>query len=50
MKFASHDRAASSTATFDAVFQAAGIGVVRSAVQEPRMNSIMERWIGSWRE
>jgi hypothetical protein len=34
---------------FDAVFQAAGARVVRSAVQVPRMNSIMERWIGSCR-
>jgi len=25
------------------------IGVVRSAVQAPRMNSVMERWIGSCR-
>ncbi|MGC1288434.1 MAG: integrase core domain-containing protein, partial [Streptosporangiaceae bacterium] len=29
--------------------QAAGARVVRSAVQAPRMNSIMERWIGSCR-
>jgi putative transposase len=34
---------------FDAVFQAARIRVIRSAVQAPRMNSIMERWIGSCR-
>jgi hypothetical protein len=27
------------------VFQAAGIRVIRSAVQAPRMNSIMERWM-----
>jgi hypothetical protein len=31
------------------VFQAAGIRVVRSAVQAPRVNSITERWIGSCR-
>jgi len=31
------------------VFQAVGIRVIRSAVQAPRMNSIMERWIGSCR-
>ena len=37
------------TAAFDAVFQAAGARVVRSAVQAPRMNSVMERWIGSCR-
>ena len=49
MKFVLHDRDASFTAAFDAVFQAAGVRVVRSAVQAPRMNSIMERWIGSCR-
>jgi putative transposase len=49
VKFALHDRDASFTAAFDAVFQSAGARVVRSAVQAPRMNSIMERWIGSCR-
>jgi putative transposase len=44
-----HDRDASFTQAFDAVFQAAGIRVIRSAVQVPRMNSITERWIGSCR-
>jgi hypothetical protein len=37
------------TQVFDAVFQAAGIRVIRSAVQAPRMNSVTERWIGSCR-
>ena len=32
-----------------AVSHHAGIPVIRSAVQAPRMNSIMERWIGSCR-
>ena len=41
--------AASFTQAFNAVFQAAGIRVIRSAVQAPRMNSITERWIGSCR-
>ena len=49
VKFVLHDRDASFTAAFEAVFQAAGIRVVRSAIQAPRMNSIMERWIGSCR-
>jgi len=49
VKFVLHDRDASFTAAFDAVFQAAGVKVVRSAIQAPRMNSIMERWIGSCR-
>jgi hypothetical protein len=47
--FVRHDRDASFTATFDSVFQAAGIRVIRSAVQAPRMNSVMEHWIGSCR-
>ena len=49
VKFVLHDRDASFTAAFDAVFQAAGVRVVRSAIQAPRMNSIMKRWIGSCR-
>ena len=49
VKFVLHDRDASFTAAFDAVFQAAGVRVIRSAVQAPRMNSVMERWIGSCR-
>ena len=49
VKFVLHDRDASFTAAFDAIFQAAGARVVRSAIQAPRMNSIMERWIGSCR-
>jgi hypothetical protein len=49
VKFVLHDRDASFTAASDAVFQAAGVRIVRSAVQAPRMNSVMERWIGSCR-
>ena len=49
VKFVLHDRDASFSAAFDAVFQPAGIRVIHSAVQAPRMNSIMERWIGSCR-
>jgi putative transposase len=49
VKFALHDRDASSTAAFDAVFEASGVRIVRSAVQAPRMNSVMEPWIGSCR-
>jgi hypothetical protein len=43
-KFVLHDRDACFTRAFDAVFRAAEIRVIRSAVQAPRMNSIMERW------
>jgi putative transposase len=49
VKFVLHDRDASFTATSGAVFHAAGVRVIRSAVQVPHMNSIMERWIGSCR-
>jgi transposase InsO family protein len=49
VKFLIHDRDTIFTAGFDAVFEAAGIRVIRSAVRAPRMNSIMERWIGSCR-
>jgi putative transposase len=49
MKFMIHDRDASFTAAFDAVFQAAGVRMICSAVQAPRGNSIMERWVGSCR-
>jgi hypothetical protein len=48
-RFVLHDRDASFTAAFGAVFQAAGARVVRCAVQAPRMNSVIERWIGSCR-
>jgi putative transposase len=47
VKFVLHDRDASFTDASGAVFRAAGARVVRSAVQAQRMNSIMERWIGS---
>ncbi|MCW2935546.1 MAG: Integrase catalytic region [Actinomycetia bacterium] len=50
VKFVLHDGDASFTAALDAVFQAAGARVIRSAIQAPRMNSVMERWIGSCRE
>jgi putative transposase len=36
-------------ASFDAVFQAAGARVVRTAVQTPRMNAICERLVGTQR-
>lgn len=49
MRFVIYDRDASFTRAFDEVFKAAGATVIRSALQAPRMNSIMERWIGSCR-
>jgi putative transposase len=48
-RFLIRDRGSNFTASFDAVFQAAGITVVRTAVQAPRMNAICERLIGTLR-
>jgi transposase len=49
VKFVLRDRDASFTAAFDEVFRAAGARIIRAAVQAPRMNSIMERRVGSCR-
>ena len=55
VKFVLHDRDSSVTATFDAVFQAAGTRIVRTAVQAPRMKprvaycTSSERLAGRWR-
>ena len=42
-------RGSNFTASFDAVFEAAGATIVRSAVQAPRMNAICERLVGTLR-
>ena len=42
VKFVLHDRDDSFTAAFDAIFRAAGVRVVRSAVRVLRMNAVME--------
>jgi len=49
VNFVLHERDASLTAAFDEVFRAAGARIIRAGVQAPRMNSIMERWVGSCR-
>jgi putative transposase len=46
-KFLIRDRDAKFTVMFDQVFRAAGIRIVLTAPQAPRMNAIMERWVGS---
>jgi putative transposase len=38
-----------SSALFDEVFRAEGIRIVLAAAQAPRMNALMERWVGSVR-
>ncbi len=49
IKFLVRDRGSNFTASFNAVFQAAGTRIVRSAVQAPRMNAICERLVGTLR-
>jgi putative transposase len=48
-RFLIRDRDRKYTTAFDEVFKAEGIRVVLTAPQAPRMNAIMERWIGSVR-
>jgi putative transposase len=48
-RFLIRDRGSNFTASFDAVFQATGATIVRTAVQAPRMNAICERLIGTLR-
>jgi putative transposase len=43
------DRDGTLPALFDAVLAGSGITVVRSGVQIPRMNAIMERWVRTCR-
>ena len=49
IKFLIRDRGSNFTASFDAVFQASGTRILRTAVQVPRMNAICERLIGTLR-
>jgi len=49
VKFLIRDRGSNFTPSFDAVFQAAGTRIVRTAVQAPRMNAICERLVGALR-
>jgi putative transposase len=48
-RFLIRDRDSKFTGLFDEVFKAQGIRVVLTAPQAPRMNAIMERWVGSVR-
>jgi putative transposase len=48
-RFLIRDRDSKFTALFDEVFTTEGIRVVLTAPQAPRMNAIMERWVGSVR-
>ena len=48
-RFLIRDRGSNFTASFDAVFQADGTRILRTAVQAPRMNAICERLVGTLR-
>ena len=48
-KFLIRDRGSSFTASFDAVFEATGARILRTAVQAPRMNATCERLVGTLR-
>ena len=49
IKFLIRDRGSNFTASFDAVFQATGTRILRSAILAPRMNAICERLVGTLR-
>jgi putative transposase len=49
IRFLIRDRGSNFTASFDAVFQANGARILRTAVQAPRMNAICERLVGTLR-
>ncbi len=49
IKYLIRDRDGKYPAMFDAILSDAGIQVVRSGIEMPRMNSIMERWVRTCR-
>ncbi len=49
IRFLIRDRGSNFTASFDAVFQATGTRILRTAVQAPRMNATCERLVGTLR-
>jgi putative transposase len=49
IRFLIRDRGSNFTGSFDAVFQAVGTRIVRTAVQAPRKNAICERLVGTLR-
>src|SRR6266699_4410029 len=49
IRFLIRDRGSNFTRSFDAVFQAAGARILRTAVQAPRMNATCERLAGTLR-
>jgi putative transposase len=49
IRFLIRDRGSNFTRSFDAIFEATGAGILRTAVQAPRMNAICERLVGTVR-
>ena len=49
IEFLNRDRGSNFTGSFDAVFEATGATILRSAVQTSRMNAICERLVGTLR-
>jgi len=49
MKYLVRDRDSKYTSAFDTVFRNEGIAIVKTGIQVPRMNAIMERWVRSCR-
>jgi putative transposase len=49
VRFLLHDRDSKFSAAFDAVFDSAGVRIIRTPVRAPNANAHVERWVGSVR-